>query len=142
MVNTGESCLPQELKNGHRRLILPMVLLTLLIGCVEGLYGRIRYSADAISYLDVTRAIHAGDWKLALNPLWSLGYPMLLSLLIPLFPAGPNGEWIAIHCANLIILAVTLLSYLYLVAAAIRCVIHREIAREGQNRALFVDCRV
>jgi hypothetical protein len=110
-----------------------MVLLTLLIGCVEGFYGRVRYSADAISYLDVTRAIHAGDWKLALNPLWSLGYPMLLSLLIPLFPAGPNGEWIAIHCGNLIILAVTLLSYLYLAAAAIRCVIHREIAEKART---------
>ena len=84
------------------------------------MYARTVYSGDAISYLNVVRAIHAGDWKLAFNPLWGIGYPLLLSVVTRVFPATPGWEWVAIHVLNLLIFLATLLSFWYLALTAAR----------------------
>lgn len=97
----------RELETSKRRLVWVMFFVALLFGAFEDVYGRVRYAGDAISYLNVVRAIHAGDWRLALNSLWSLGYPLILSVVLPLFPATPTGEWIGIHVVNLAIFALT-----------------------------------
>ncbi|MBV8729394.1 MAG: hypothetical protein JO336_06255 [Acidobacteriia bacterium] len=86
-----------------------------LIGALEGWWERIDYPSDTISYLDIVRAIGNGDWKLALNPLWSLGYPLLLAVFKPLFPNTPAGEWTAAHVLNLLILLATWFAFLLLV---------------------------
>ena len=100
-------------------MLLLMFGVTLALGVFEGVYGRVRYSADAINYLNIVRAIHIGDWKTALNSYWSLGYPLLISIVTPLFPASPSGEWVAVHLLNVLILAATFFSFYWLVVTAV-----------------------
>ncbi len=102
----------------HRGLIFAMLCLSLLLGAWECVYGRVGYSADAINYLNIVRAIHAGDWQLALNSYWGFGYPLLISFVTPIFPDTPTGEWIAIHVLNMVIFIATFFSFLWLVKVA------------------------
>ncbi len=95
-----------------------MLCLTLLLGAFEGVFGRVGYSGDAINYLNIVRAIHAGDWKLALNSYWGFGYPLLISFVTPIFPDTPAGEWIAVHLLNLAIFVATFFSFFWLVKVA------------------------
>jgi hypothetical protein len=87
-----------------RRLLLWVLGFTLIFGAFEGFFGRVLHSGDGISYLDVVRAIHGGDWRAAFSPYWGLGYPLLLSAWLPIFPSGPGWEWIGILLLNLLIL--------------------------------------
>jgi hypothetical protein len=70
--------------------------------------------------LNIVRAIHAGDWKLAFSSYWGFGYPLLLSVVTPLFPATPAGEWIAVHMINVVVFVATFLSFFWLVWVAAR----------------------
>ena len=88
-----------------------MLGFTLAFGAFEGFFGRVFYSWDGISYLDVVRAIHSGDWRAAFSPYWGLGYPLLLSAWLPIFPSAPAWEWIGILCLNMLILAATFLCF-------------------------------
>lgn len=98
------------------QLALTCVILTL--GALEGWYGRTDFSTDAISYLDISRAIPAGDWKMVFNPLWSVGYPALLAAARPLFAATPDGEWLSIRVVSFGLFVVAWLSFLYLLRSA------------------------
>jgi hypothetical protein len=89
-------------------------LLVVGLGALDDWYGRFDYAADAISYLDVSKAIQDGDWTLAFSPYWSVGYPAILAAVRWMFPAGPQGEWTAIHALNLAIFIATYLSFLHL----------------------------
>jgi hypothetical protein len=95
---------------------LPLFLgvLVLLVGSIEGWYGRLEYSGDDISYLSVTKMIHLNDWKAALNPLWSIGYPLLLSFFHLFFPTTLRGELMAIFTLNIVICFLSWLSFLWL----------------------------
>ncbi len=101
-----------------RALLLLLLAVTIVLGAVEGVYGRVRYSGDAINYLNIVRAIHVGDWKLALNSYWGLGYPLLISIVTPLFPTTPSGEWVAVHVLNVLILAATFGAFYWLTGTA------------------------
>ena len=97
-----------------------MILLTL--GWFEGWYKRTDFSTDAISYLDISRAIPLHQWKMIFNPLWSVGYPLLLAGARPFFPADAAGEWLSIHVVNMAIFAAAWCAFLFLLrtlAAAI-----------------------
>ncbi len=90
------------------------LLLLLILGILEGWFTRTDFATDAISYLDISRAIPAGDWKLVFNPLWSAGYPFLISIIRPAFPKTPGGEWLGIHVLNLLIFIATWLAFNFL----------------------------
>jgi hypothetical protein len=129
----------QQLSASGRRLLMLMFGVTLALGAFEGIYGRVRYSADAINYLNIVRAIHVGDWKTALNSYWSLGYPLLISITTPLFPASPSGEWVAVHVLNLLILAATFFSFYWLVITAARSsYLDGILASDNSERVLLV----
>jgi len=104
-----------------KRMLLPSALLLalLLVGILEGWYGRTDkgavYGSDAVQYLDMSRALSGGDWKLAMNPLWGLGYPLLLTGMRPVFPAGMSGDLLAVRILNVAIFAATWLGFWYLV---------------------------
>jgi hypothetical protein len=95
-----------------QRLLLTCFIL--FLGAIEGWYKRTDFATDAISYLDVSRAIPAHDWKMVFNPLWSVGYPLLLAMVRPLFPSSASGEWLAIHVLNMAVFLGTWLSFIYL----------------------------
>jgi len=81
------------------KLVLAFAVTLVVVGAasVEDWYGRFDYGPDAISYLEISKAISHGDWTLALSPYWSIGYPLVLSAMRRLFPEGPQGEWTAVH---------------------------------------------
>jgi hypothetical protein len=81
-----------------------LALPVLVLGAIEGWYKRTSYTTDAISYLDISRAIPQHEWKLVFNPLWSSGYPLLIAIMRAFFPANAAGDWAAIHLLNLLIL--------------------------------------
>jgi hypothetical protein len=102
----------------NRRLFAFLLLIALILGALEGWYGRVRYSGDGIAYLNIVRAIHVGDWRVALNPLWGLGYPFILAVATSIFPATPTAEWKALFVVNLSIFIATFFSFFYLVLTA------------------------
>jgi hypothetical protein len=91
-----------------------LACLVLTLGAIEGWFKRTDFATDAISYLDISRAIPARDWKMVFNPLWSVGYPLLLAIVRPLFPSTANGEWLAIHVLNMVVFFAAWLAFLYL----------------------------
>jgi hypothetical protein len=123
----------------NRGVFLSMVAVTLMLGIFECVFGRVNYSADAISYLNIVRALHAGNWKLALSSYWGLGYPLLISCITPLFPATPAGEWIAIHSINLAVFAATFLSFSWLIVEVAKLPgFDRILAQESTARFLRI----
>jgi hypothetical protein len=52
-------------------------------------------SPDGVAYLDLARALAAGDWQRAGNSYWAPGLPLLLSLFQPLAArASPSVAWL------------------------------------------------
>jgi hypothetical protein len=86
----------------------------MLAGALECRYGKSELYGDDISYLDVANMIRAGDWRAALNPLWSIGYPLLLSVARRLFPLTMRGEMAAVFWLNLSIYFVAWIGFLWL----------------------------
>ena len=91
-----------------------------ILGAAEGIYGRTQYLADWISYLNVSRAIDALDWKGIFDPMWNPGYPALIALVRHLFSSTPEGEWYAIFLLNWIIFFGAYAAFRYLIRQAIR----------------------
>lgn len=123
----------------NRRLLWTLLCVAVALGALEGFFGRTFYTADAVPYLDMVRALHAGDWKTALSAYWGLGYPLLLALWLPLFPSSVMGEWIGVHCLNLLILVATFFSFYSVVDAAYACIKPRDDeTAPGANRHLIL----
>ncbi len=95
-------------------LYILLALPVLALGAIEGWYKRTFYTTDAISYLDISRAIPRHEWKLVFNPLWSSGYPFLIAIMRAFFPANAQGDWAAIHVLNLIVLLFAYGTFLWL----------------------------
>ena len=102
----------------------PATLFVMIVGAVEGWYGKTAagdvYGSDAIQYLDIARAFERNDLHSALNPLWSQGYPALLALVRPLFAVGNTGEWNSIRLVNLLIFTFTWLTFVGLLREVVR----------------------
>lgn len=90
-----------------------------IAGLTEGVYGRTEYLGDAISYLNVSRAVSALDWAQIFNPMWNPGYPALIALARAVAPSTADGEWYAITLLNWIIFLGAFAAWRYLIRAAI-----------------------
>jgi hypothetical protein len=120
--HTMPSATKEEMIQDRRdRLEIPVSLLYVLLalpilalGAIEGWYKRTFYTTDAISYLDISRAIPRHEWKLVFNPLWSSGYPFLIAIMRAFFPRDARGDWAAIHVVNLAILLFAYGTFLWL----------------------------
>ncbi len=104
----------------RRSLVLHLLVgaCVFTAGAVEAWCGRPELFGDDISYLDVANAIHAHDWRAALNPLWSIGYPLLLTCFKPFFAPIIHGELTAIFALNLIVYLASWLSFLFFLRTA------------------------
>ena len=120
------------------RLLLAMLAATLALGAFEGVYGRVEYSGDGISYLNVVRAIHSGDWQAVFSPYWGLGYPLALSAWLPLFHSTPGGEWAGILCLNLLILTLTFFSFYWLVQVGLGLIQGRDGETASHKRRFLL----
>ena len=90
-----------------------------VFGAVEGLYGRTQYFGDWISYLNVSRAVRALDWRAIFDPMWSPGYPVLVAFARAFAPSTPEGEWYAITVLNLAIFLGAFAAWRFLVRTAV-----------------------
>jgi hypothetical protein len=119
---THKKTAPQH--HGRIRLFVLLTLLVLCVGALEDWYGRTNqgalYGSDAVQYLDSARALHLGDWKLAVSPIWGLGYPLLVAAADSLFPQTMAGELFAIRVLNLCIFIATYIAFLYLIAGLLK----------------------
>ena len=116
---------------------IALTCFVMFLGAVEGWYKRTDFATDAISYLDISRAIPARDWKMVFNPLWSVGYPLLLAIVRPLFPPSPSGEWLAIHVLNMVVFLATWLSFLYLLKSFEYLYLGQPLEQALQRRRLI-----
>ena len=125
--------------SANREILRWLVVGTL--GAVEGIYGRTQYLADWISYLNVSRAVSALEWKDVFNSMWSPGYPLLVALMRRSFPQTPEGEWYAITFLNWLIYLSAYASWRYLIRSAIE--FYKPAAVGLRNRPFVVvttDC--
>ncbi|WP_353069359.1 hypothetical protein RBB75_01990 [Tunturibacter empetritectus] len=104
----------------QRSLYLLLGAAVMIAGALEGRYGKPELFGDDISYLDVANRIQAGDWKMALNSLWNIGYPLLLSVVRQLFPSTPRGEMTAVFWLNLSIYFFSWVGFLWLLQGMAR----------------------
>ena len=89
------------------------------LGLLEGSFGRTQYLGDWISYLNVSRAVSALDWRAIFNPMWNPGYPFLVALARGLAPPTAEGEWRAITLLNVLIFVGAFAAWRHLVRVAI-----------------------
>ena len=106
--------------NLHHTAQLLVGAAVMIAGVLEGRYGKSELFGDDISYLDVANMIRAGDWRTALNPVWSIGYPWLISVVRRWFPATPHGELAAVFWLNLSIYFVAWIGFLWLLRVMAR----------------------
>jgi hypothetical protein len=99
-------------------LLFVVGLFVVGFGALGDWFGETYYEADGIAYFDDANAIRHGDWTTALNPYWSIGYPLVLAATRWMFPPGWAGEWTSIHVVNLLIFVATYASFLYFVRIA------------------------
>jgi hypothetical protein len=129
--------LPAERKEPYWRVMPVVLLTTLVLGVFEAVYGQPGYSADSISYLDIVRALQRGDWKLALSPYWGLGYPLLLSGWLRVFPGNAVWEWVGIHCMNVLILVAACLCFYQVLVESI-CIVQGRERLQGTAAERFL----
>ena len=82
-------------------------------------FGRTQYLGDWISYLNVSRAVSALDWRAIFNPMWNPGYPFLVALARGLAASTAEGEWRAITLLNVVILVGAYAAWRHLIRVAI-----------------------
>jgi hypothetical protein len=99
------------IRSQARRLQIGCWIALIAIAIVRAWFTRYEFDGDAVSYLDIARAIAEGHPATAVSAYWSPGYPVLLSPFLWLF--RPNAYWECplAHFANVLILAGTLASF-------------------------------
>jgi hypothetical protein len=74
---------------------------------------RYQIKPDGVSYIDMARAISAGDWKTAVNSTWSPAYPATIAALLKFAKSSSSlgVSWVAAHIANLFFYLLALLAF-------------------------------
>ena len=86
---------------------------------------------DAISYLDMGDAFWRGDWRHAVNALWSPLYGLVLGVVLGILHPAPYWEFSAVHAVNFGFLVGALASFDFFLASGYR--FHHERARRSSG---------
>ena len=100
------------LTNIHiRRLQISCWIALIVIAIVKAWFTRYEIDPDAVSYLDLARAIAEGHLHTAVHAYWSPGYPPLLSPFLWL--VRPNAYWECplAHFVNVLVFVGALASF-------------------------------
>lgn len=122
----------------HHTVQLLVGSAVMIAGALEGRYGKSELYGDDISYLDVANLIQAGDWRTALNPLWSIGYPWMISVVRRWFPATPHGELAAVFWLNLSIYFVAWIGFSWLLRLMARALRGDSLGEPGTPLSPFL----
>ncbi len=74
-----------------------------LAGLIDAAASRHAMQDDGISYLDMGDAIVRGDWKMALNGVWSPLYPLVQGLALRIFKPSSYSQFTVVHFVNFLI---------------------------------------
>jgi len=121
-------------------LAFGVCLVVVGFGVLDDWFALSEYKGDGIAYLDMANALRQGDWNLALNPYWSIGYPLILFAGRWMFPPGWAGEWTSVHVVNLVIFVAAYMSFLYFirVAGTFTAKANAAAAPASENQLIFV----
>ncbi len=122
----------------HHSWLFGAAIIVVGLGAIEGWYGRFDYGADGIAYLDLSQAVGQGDWRHAMSPYWSVGYPAILALGRGFFPAGPLGEWTALRVVNLTCWLGAYLSFLFFLSTSMRYAAWHEKQASAGTGQIFI----
>lgn len=85
------------------RLRLTIWSFLVLAGLIETVVSRHTIQDDGICYLDMGSAILRGDWKMALNGVWSPLYPFLQDLALRIVRPSTYSQFTVVHVVNFLI---------------------------------------
>lgn len=97
--------------NGLRRLQVGCWIFLIAIATAMAWFTRYELEADAMSYLDVARAVAEGHPGAAIHAYWSPGYPVIISFFFRVFRPNPYWEFPLVHFVNLLIFIVSLVCF-------------------------------
>jgi hypothetical protein len=88
-------------------------------GLIEAAFRRHAMQDDGINYLDMGDAIVRGDWKMALNGVWSPLYPLLQGLALRIFKPSSYSQFTVVHFVNFLIYLFALGCFDFLLRVAV-----------------------
>jgi hypothetical protein len=105
----------QGFLTGHLRLVGWSVLSA--AGLFQAVTGRHAMQDDGVNYLDTGDAFLRGDWKIALNGIWSPLYPLLQSAALHLLRPSAYSQFTVVHAVNFLIYIFALAGFDFLLRA-------------------------
>ena len=121
LVNSGPTATP-EMSNEAiptRRVRITAWSFLTLAGLVEAIVGRHAMQDDGVNYLDMGDAIVRGDWKMALNGIWSPLYPLLQGMTLRLLRPSSYSQFSVVHGVNFLIYLFVLGCFEFFLRAAV-----------------------
>jgi hypothetical protein len=91
-----------------RRLQIGCWIALIAIAAAMAWFTRYELEPDSMSYLDLARAVAAGNPGAAIHTYWSPGYPILISLFFWALRPEAYWEFPLVHFVNLLIFTATL----------------------------------
>lgn len=107
-------------------------VLAVALGVLQAYWGRHAMTPDGIAYLDIADAFIRHDWAVAIDPLWSPLYPLLLSLAFIVFKPSPYLEFPLVHVVNLGIYLFSIFCFDFFLRQLIRH--HITVRQEGSEK--------
>lgn len=105
--------------------------IAVVLGALHAWAGRHTMNPDGISYLDVADAYWGGNWKEAINALWSPLYSWILGLARVICEPSPYWEFTVVHLVNFAIYLVALASFEFFLKEFLR---YRHGVRDGGSQ--------
>jgi len=102
------------------RLKIGFRLLAVTIGILQHWVNRHAMNPDGVSYLDVADAYLRGDWKMAVNAMWSPLYSWFLAVALALFKPSPYWEFPVVQLVNFIIYLCALICFEFFLREVLR----------------------
>jgi hypothetical protein len=102
---------------GRNAPLLLGLLALIAVGqaLIHGWQNRYDVWSDGLSYLDMADAFSKGDWRTAVNGTWSPLYPFLVGSMMAVFRPSRAMEGPAVQVLNLVILALAVAAFIFLV---------------------------
>jgi len=115
---------------GHRKLIVLLCAGVLLLGSLQAWHRRHFIDADAVSYMDIAKAVSHGQWAELVNGYWSPLYPATVGLVLRLADASPRWSATIAHAVNVGVFILVLACFHFFWAGVIRWQ-HEEHGRQN-----------
>ena len=111
-------------------------VVAILLGLLQAWANINVLNTDVVSYLDIGDAYLRGDWKLAINAVWSPLYSWLLALVMFILKPSPYWEGTCICFLNFVIYLLTIICFEFLLNELIYY--HRETSSKLSKKNIII----